>query len=49
MPGPIAKLLKALQDRLSGARPGALRAFLVALGVGLTAAVATYRLLRSGE
>lgn len=49
MPGPIAKLLKAIEDRRSGAKPGAPRAFVVSLGVGFTAAVATYRLLRSGD
>lgn len=49
MPGPIKKLLEAIQERMSGAKPGALRSLLIAISVGLTAAVATYRLLRSGD
>lgn len=49
MPGAIKKLLKAIGDRASGTKPGAFRALLIAISVGLTAAVATYRLLRSGD
>jgi hypothetical protein len=40
---------KAVSDRMSGGRPGALRAFGAAVVVGVSAAVLTYRLLRSGE
>ena len=36
-------------DRLSGGRPGPLRSFVVAAGVGVAAAGVTYKLLRSGE
>jgi hypothetical protein len=42
-------LWKAISERLSGGRPGALRAFIVAVMVGIAAAVLTYRLLRSGD
>ena len=35
--------------RLSGSRPGPLAAFVTAVIVGIAAAVATYRLLRSGD
>jgi hypothetical protein len=41
-------LTKAIRERLSGAKPGVLRAVLAAISVGLAAAVLTYRLLRSG-
>jgi hypothetical protein len=39
---------KAVAERVSGSKPGALRAFIVAVIVGFAAAVITYRLLRSG-
>jgi len=40
---------KALGERISGAKPGVLRALLVAFLVGVAAAILTYRLLRAGE
>lgn len=40
---------KAASDRISGGRPGPLRAFAAAAVVGIAAGVATYRLLRSGD
>lgn len=49
MPAAIKKLLEAIGDRASGAKPGTLRAFVIATSVGFTAGVATYRLLRSGD
>ena len=45
----LRSIWKAIRDRLSGNRPGALRAFIVAVVVGLAAAIITYRLLRSGD
>jgi hypothetical protein len=39
---------KAAIQRLSGSRPGPLRSFVVAAGVGIAAGMLTYRLLRSG-
>jgi hypothetical protein len=45
----LRSVWKAISERLGGGRPGALRAFIVAVVVGLAAAVITYRLLRSGD
>jgi hypothetical protein len=47
MPAPIRSLLKAIGERLTGAKPGFVRALLAALTVGVAAAVATFKLLRS--
>lgn len=44
----LRSVLKAIGERLSGSRPGFLRSLLIAIGVGIAAAVLTYRLLRSG-
>jgi hypothetical protein len=49
MPAPLRALLKAIGDRLSGSKPGVLRALMVAITVGFTTAVLTYRFLRSGS
>ncbi len=49
MPAPLRALIKAIGERLSGSRPGTLRALVAAITVGVTAAVLTYRLLRSGS
>ena len=49
MPAPLRTLIKAVGDRLSGSTPGLLRALVAAVTVGVTAAVLTYRLLRSGS
>ena len=46
--GPVKAVAKAAADRLSGDRPGPLRAAVAAAVVGTAAAVLTYRLLRSG-
>jgi len=48
MPAPIRTLLKAVGDRLKGSKPGLLRAVVAAATVGVVAAAATFRLLRSG-
>ena len=40
---------KAVAERISGSRPGGIRAFAAATVVGVATAVATYRLLRSGN
>lgn len=45
----LRSLWKAIRDRLSGVQPGALRAFVAAVVVGVAAAVATYKLLRSAD
>ena len=45
----LRSIWKAIRERLSGGQPGALRAFFVAVVVGIAAAVITYRLLRSGD
>jgi hypothetical protein len=45
----LRTLWKAIAQRLSGGRPGAFRAFIVAVMVGFAAAILTYRLLRSGD
>jgi hypothetical protein len=49
MPAPLRVLIKAIGERLSGSKPGVLRALVVAITVGFTSAVLTYRLLRSGS
>ena len=49
MPAPLRALIKAIGERLSGSKPGILRALLAAITVGVTSAVLTYRLLRSGS
>jgi hypothetical protein len=43
MPAPLRSLIKAMGERLSGSKPGVLRA----LAAAFAAAVVTYRLLRS--
>lgn len=45
MPAPLRALIKAIGERLSGSKPGVLRALVAAI----SAAVLTYRLLRSGS
>jgi hypothetical protein len=40
---------KAVAERVSGAGPGRLRALSAAVVAGVTVAVLTYRLLRSGQ
>ncbi len=45
MPASIRALSKAIGERLSGSKPGVLRA----LWAAIIAAVLTYRLLRSGN
>jgi hypothetical protein len=40
---------KAASDRVRGDRPGPFRAFAAAAVAGITTAVVTYRLLRSGD
>lgn len=42
-------MLKVIAERLTGSKPGMLRALLTAIIVGIAAAVATYKLLRSGS
>ena len=49
MPAPLRNLLKAIGERLSGSKPGMIRAIMAAITVGVAAAVLTYRLLRSGN
>jgi hypothetical protein len=49
MPGPLRTVLKTIGQRLTGSSPGVLRALLTAIIVGIAAAVATYKLLRSGS
>jgi hypothetical protein len=39
---------KAAKERISGGKPGPLRAMVAAAVIGVGAAVLTYRLLRSG-
>ena len=48
MPAPLRALIKAIGERLSGSRPSLLRALAVAVMVGVTTSVLTYRFLRSG-
>jgi uncharacterized membrane protein len=45
----LRSLWKAIAERIRGGRPGAFRAFILAVVVGIAAAVLTYRLLRSGD
>lgn len=45
MPGRSRALIEALRERLSGSKPGVLRALVAAI----TVAVVTYRFLRSGS
>jgi uncharacterized protein YaaW (UPF0174 family) len=40
---------KAAVQRLSGSKPGPVGAFIAAAVVGIAAAAATYRVLRSGD
>lgn len=40
---------KAAKERISGGKPGPLRAMVAATIIGVGAAVLTYRLLRSGS
>lgn len=49
VPAPIRTVLKVIAERLTGSKPGMLRALLTAIIVGIAAAVATYKLLRSGS
>lgn len=49
MPASLRALIRAIGERLSGSKPGVLRALVTAITVGVTAAVLTYRLLRSGS
>jgi hypothetical protein len=49
MPAPLRQVAKAIRDRLTGSKPGVLRALVSAIIVGLAAAVLTYRALRSGS
>ena len=49
MPAPLRALIKAIGERLSGSKPGVLRALVAAITVGVTAAVLLYRFLRSGS
>lgn len=46
---PTRTVGKAAAERLSGSRPGPMVAFVSAVIVGVAAATATYRLLRSGR
>jgi hypothetical protein len=49
MKGPALRTVgRAISERVAGDRPGALRAFAAAAVTGMTTAVITYRLLRSG-
>lgn len=45
-PAPLRPLVKAIGERLTGSKPGVLRAVLAAIIVGVAAAVLTYWLLR---
>lgn len=45
---PVRTVGKAAAQRISGSRPGPLSAFIAAAIVGVAAAAATYKLLRSG-
>lgn len=45
----VGTIGKALGQRISGSKPGVLRALLVASIVGIGAAILTYRLLRAGD
>jgi hypothetical protein len=49
MPAPLRTLIKAIDERLSGSKPGVLRALVAAIAAGFAAAVLTFRLLRSGS
>lgn len=50
MPSAPARTVgKAAVQRLSGSRPGPVGAFIAAVIVGVAAATATYRVLRSGD
>ena len=49
MPAPLRALVKAIGGRLSGSKPGVVRALVAAITVGVAAAMLTYRFLRSGS
>ena len=49
MPAPIRSLLKTIGKRLTGSQPGIFPAILASLTVGGGAAVATFKVLRSGD
>ena len=49
MPAPIRTVLKAIGERVSGSKPGVLRALLSGVIVGCATALLTYKLLRSGS
>ena len=49
LPAPLRPVVRAIGQRLTGSKPGVLRALLAAIVVGIGAAVLTYLLLRSGS
>ncbi len=49
MSGPLKTVGKAATQRIAGLGPGRVRATAAAAVVGAASAVATYRLLRSGQ
>jgi hypothetical protein len=49
IPAPIRAVGKAATERITGLGPGRARAFAAATVTGTAAAVATYKLLRSGS
>lgn len=49
MPAPLRAVIKPLGERLAGSKPSVLRSLVAAITIGVAAAVATYRLLRSGD
>ena len=49
LPAPLRPVVRAIGRRLTGSKPGVLRALLAAIIVGIGAAVLTYLLLRSGS
>ncbi len=46
---PVRTIGKAAAERISGSGPGPMTAFVAAVIVGVAAATATYRVLRSGR
>ena len=49
MPAPLRALITAIGERLSGSKPGVLRALVAAITVGVTAAVLTFRFLHNSS
>lgn len=49
IPAPLRTVGKAATERITGMGPGRVRAFAAATVTGTVAAVATYKLLRSGS